>query len=197
MWVLLVAATCVVALHKSSLYTASAQYYVTLPATAGQIDPVNGLGSNSVGTQDINDNSTSAGLPQSQSSDADKIKATQDFVKSQLPMLSTLVTTNVVLEPVIKQYAPNVSLTTLKARTKLYTQDDTVLVTIQVQDENPSLAATLANAVGESLNTALAGNSFAVTPLSQGVGSSGGCNTRLLLKGCGFCGVHMVVFDPV
>lgn len=164
-WTLLVAITCIVAIQKPPMYTASAQYYVTLPAAAGQINPTDGTGiTDSTDILDSNSVQDGNNLSQNRISNADKIKATQDFVKSQLPMLSTLVTTDIVLKPVAEQYMTDTSLTTLKKRTKLSIQENTVLVTIQVQDENPTRAANLANAVGTSLNKALAGNGFTTPP---------------------------------
>lgn len=79
------------------------------------------------------------------------------FTQSRVTTYTRLVTTPSVLEPVIDELGLDVSSSQLAQDVSANNPLNTMLIEIQVRDENPEVAATIANALGRSLRDVVQG----------------------------------------
>lgn len=75
------------------------------------------------------------------------------FTKSRVPTYVGLVTTPIVLDPVIDKLGLTTTSAKLAASVTAASPSDTTLITITVENTNPALAADISNALAESLTT--------------------------------------------
>ena len=151
-------ATCGIAAREVPVYTAYAQFYATLrqastPASGTQDD---GTATCDGTAQDQGQSDQAAPSPQTPS----QVTSDQNFVKSQIGLLPTLVQTDAVLQPVIDKLKLTTTPDALAGNVAINMSEDSLFLTIGAKSTDPQTAADIANAVGESLNNQIAADSF-------------------------------------
>lgn len=134
-------ATCGFAAREVPVYTAYSQYYATLRQSAATPDQ-------------------SGATPAPSQESPDQVKSDQDFVRSQIVLLNTLVQTDAVLQPVIDKLKLSTTPDALAGNVAINSSEDSLFLTIGAKSTDPQTAADIANAVGESLNNQIAADSF-------------------------------------
>lgn len=183
-FVIALAITCGFAYNKAPLYTATAQYYANLrqdyisstlqsnqSGEYGQNNQGNQSGAQSLNnpqsnlqnSQHANSGYTDINDPQTLST----LKSQQEFIESQTGMVPQLTKTSAVLQPIIEEYQLKITPESLAKRIAVGTGDNNLFITVQVSDENPELAANIANAIGKQLNIQLSSKDINGQPISQ------------------------------
>ena len=142
-------AACGIAAREVPVYTAYSQYYATLrqPSAAAQ----------STTSPDQGDAQDGTGVQQDSPA---QVKSDQEFVRSQIGLLNTLVQTDAVLQPVIDKLKLTTTPDALAGNVAINSSEDSLFLSIGAKSTDPQTAADIANAVGESLNNQIAADSF-------------------------------------